>query len=363
MNTCPVAFASNLSPPHRWRLRHQQLPFQTAATSGRLSPHWGTFFKEPSGRPSDGRLIIDLIAEHFGLPYLNAFLDSVGASFRCGASFRHGANFAVEGATIRPLRDYPTAKIISLYSLEMQLLQFSQFKVFTQYVYNESEGKFHSKRNFPRPGDFTKALFTLDIGSLDLSLSLVSMPIEEVRAPIPKILSLLSIAVEELYYQGAREFLIHNIGPMGCLPLAIKNVLLPRIFDQIGCVKTLNDIIQEFNRELKFRVTELRQELPYALLTYVDIYSAKYRLTSDAHKQGFIDPFRICCGHFIGETYVGCGVTRNINGTEVTGSPCGNPSIHVYWDGAHYTEAANRWVFSHIINGSLSDPQLPVSCL
>ncbi|KAL5864262.1 hypothetical protein ACOSQ3_001776 [Xanthoceras sorbifolium] len=59
-------------------------------------PNGETFFKHPSGRFCDGRLIIDFIAENLKLPYLSAYLDSIGTNFR------RGANFATGGSSIRP---------------------------------------------------------------------------------------------------------------------------------------------------------------------------------------------------------------------------------------------------------------------
>lgn len=56
--------------------------------------------------------------------------------------------------------------------------------------------------------------------------------------------------------------------------------------DKYGCVETLNEVAQEFNRQLKQRVTQLRKLLPEAALTYVNVYSAKYALISEAKKQG-----------------------------------------------------------------------------
>lgn len=70
-------------------------------------------------------------AEKLGLPYLNAYLDSIGTNFR------HGANFATGGSTIQPV----DAKIYDMgfspISLDIQLLQFEQFKARTIELYKE----------------------------------------------------------------------------------------------------------------------------------------------------------------------------------------------------------------------------------
>ena len=56
--------------------------------------------------------------------------------------------------------------------------------------------------------------------------------------------------------------------------------------DRQGCVKFQNDMAIEFNRQLKQKVTDLREKLPLAALTYVDLYAAKYELLSNAKKEG-----------------------------------------------------------------------------
>ncbi|KAK1380961.1 hypothetical protein POM88_027705 [Heracleum sosnowskyi] len=58
-------------------------------------PNGQDIFHKPASRVGDGRLIVDFIAEHLGLPYLSAYLNSLDANFR------HGSNFATGGSTIR----------------------------------------------------------------------------------------------------------------------------------------------------------------------------------------------------------------------------------------------------------------------
>lgn len=193
---------------------------------------------------------------------------------------------------------------------------------------------------------------------------------------------------QQLYKEGARFFWVHNTGPHGCLPYSvIYDQSKPVNLDQSGCVKPLNEVAQEFNRQLKDSVSRLRSELPLAVFTYVDVYSAKYALISNAKSQGnfsyhyqtcdgdsriiyvliflrmvmtgFVDPFDFCCGSYYGY-HVDCGKKAIVNGT-VYGNPCKNPSRHISWDGIHYSQAANLLIAERILNGSFSNPPVSVT--
>lgn len=74
-------------------------------------------------------------AEHLGLPYLSAYLDSIGTSFG------QGANFATGGATIRRQNEPWFENNVSPFPLDIQVEHFDQFKTRTAYFYNN--GKFH----------------------------------------------------------------------------------------------------------------------------------------------------------------------------------------------------------------------------
>lgn len=57
-------------------------------------------------------------------------------------------------------------------------------------------------------------------------------------------------------------------------------------FDELGCVISYNEFAQEYNRQLKEKVSDLRTTLQDSLIVYVDMYSAKHTLIIDAKQNG-----------------------------------------------------------------------------
>ncbi|KAK3223463.1 hypothetical protein Dsin_010488 [Dipteronia sinensis] len=329
--------------------------------TGGLYAFWGempaqdgmSFFGGPVGRYSDGRLVIDFIAESLGLPYLSSYLDSLGSDFS------HGANFAFGGSSVR----FPNTIGSIPLTLDVQWIQFLKFYN-TALVLRKRGGIY--KKLMPKPEYFTRALYTIDIGQNDLTAGyFTNKTTDEVKVYVPDVINRLQNVVRNIYNFGGRYFWIHNTGPVGCLPYVFVRKPVPAsLIDEAGCATPYNEVSQFFNSKLKEAVVQLRKDLPSAAITYVDIYSIKYSLFREGRNHGFKELIRVCCGH--GGQYnfnvsLGCGVSIMVDGKPVLmGKPCEDPSTYVVWDGVHFTQAANKFVFDKIGGGTFSDPSFPL---
>ncbi|KAK1575618.1 hypothetical protein Q3G72_006978 [Acer saccharum] len=330
-------------------------------------PHGMSFFGGPAGRYCDGRLIVDFIAEGLGLPYVSGYLDSVGSDFT------HGANFATAGSTVRPQNTTLRQSGFSPISLDVQWNEFYDFHQRSQVVRNHSgiyrkllpKKGYLKKKLLPKAEHFSNGLYTFDIGQNDLTAGYFSnMTTDEVIANVPDIVTQLTKVVRWIYGLGGRNFWLHNTGPVGCLPYVLERIpVIASRVDEVGCATPFNDVAQVFNSQLKDAVVQLRKDLPLAAITYVDIYKLKYALFHKGKKHGFKQAIRNCCGH--GGKYnfnlnMGCGGSKTIKGKKVVAKACDDPSTYVVWDGVHFTQAANKFIYDQIVGGAFSDPPVPL---
>ncbi|CAH9087159.1 unnamed protein product [Cuscuta europaea] len=323
-----------------------------AGVGDRLDPPNGhVYFKKPSGRFCDGRLIIDFLVDAMDLPLLNPYLDSIGMP-----TFKKGCNFAAAGSTILSA----TALSVSPFSLGIQVSQFLRFKTRVLEIQAKSSRKY--EKYIPAEDFFQKGLYTFDIGQNDLAGAFYSKTLDQVIASVPIILLEFENRVGELYDQGgARNFWIHNTGPLGCLPQNIaKFGTDPLKLDEMGCVDSHNLAARLFNLQLHSLCKKLQGIYTDATITYVDIFTIKSDLIATYSKYGFQQATMACCG--VGgpplnyDSRVSCGQTKVINGTTITAKGCDDSIEYINWDGIHYTDAANQYVAMQILTGKYSDP-------
>ncbi|XP_022743040.1 GDSL esterase/lipase At1g54790-like [Durio zibethinus] len=315
-----------------------------------LEPPYGqSYFQIPSGRYCDGRLIIDFLMDAMDLPFLNAYLDSIGTP-----SFHKGCNFAAAGSTILP----PTAHSVSPFSFGVQVAQFIRFKA--RVLELVAKGK-KLDEYLPTEDYFQKGLYMFDIGQNDLAGAFYSKTFDQILAFIPSVLTEFETGIKTLYDQGARNFWIHNTGPLGCLAQNVaKFGTDPSSLDELGCVSKHNQAAKVFNLQLHALCKKLQGQYTDSKFTYIDIYTIKSNLIANYSKFGFEQPIMACCGYggppLNYDSRIGCGKIKVIDGTSVTAKACNDSSEYVNWDGIHYSEAANQYISSQILTGKYSDP-------
>lgn len=312
-------------------------------------PNGQTYFHRPSGRFCDGRLIVDFLMDAMDLPFLNPYLDSLGTP-----SFRQGCNFATAGCTILPA----TPSSVSPFSFGIQVAQFLRFKA--RVLELLAQGK-KLQKYLPTEDYFVKGLYTFDIGQNDLAGGFYSKSLDQVLASIPTILMEFETGIKKLYDQGARNFWIHNTGPLGCLAQNVAKFGKDSSkLDELGCVNPHNQAAKLFNLQLHALCKKLQGQFSDANVTYVDIFRIKSDLIANYSRYGFEEPIMACCGYggapLNYDSRIACGQTKVINGTSVTAKGCSDSSEYVNWDGIHYTDAANQYVSSQILTGKYSDP-------
>ncbi|XP_031504395.1 GDSL esterase/lipase At4g01130 isoform X1 [Nymphaea colorata] len=329
-----------------------------AAFPAQSSP-WGmTYFGMPTGRASDGRLVVDFLAQALGLPFLSPYLQALGSDFT------HGANFATLASTVLLPNTSLFVTGISPFSLAIQRNQMKEFKArVTQLRFQGKDTK-----GLPPLNVFGKSLYTFNIGQNDFTSNLAAIGIEGVKQYLPDVVNEIAWTIKVLYDEGGRTFLVQNLAPIGCYPAFLVELPHGRSdLDEYGCMTSYNDAVSYYNSLLKGRLDQLRPQLPQASVIYVDTHTVELELFRNPTHHGLKYGTRACCGHG-GDPYnfdprVFCGNTKVINGSTVTASACSDPQNYVSWDGIHFSEAANKAIAYAILSGDYFSPSFPIGKL
>ncbi|WVZ79969.1 hypothetical protein U9M48_027491 [Paspalum notatum var. saurae] len=329
-------------------------------------PYGMTFFRKPTGRCSNGRIVVDFLAEHFGLPL-------PPPSQARGKDFKKGANFAITGATALEYSFFKAhgidQRIWNTGSINTQIGWLQDMKPVL--CKSEQECKDY----------FSKSLFVVgEFGGNDYNAPLFSgVPFSDVKTYVPLVAKAITNGVEKLIELGAKDLLVPGVLPIGCFPLYLTLYNSSKKSDynaRTGCLRRYNRLAFHHNRELKQQLDELQKKYPKTKIMYGDYFKAAMQfvvspgkfgkfssidvmlpqdILGDSEFQSFSTALQACCG-------AGGQGNYNFNLKKKCGeqgaSACSNPASYVSWDGIHMTEAAYKRVADGWLNGPYAQPPI-----
>ncbi|KAJ4962104.1 hypothetical protein NE237_022014 [Protea cynaroides] len=290
-----------------------------AASAFAHLPYGISFFSQPTGRCSNGLLMIDYFALSLRLPLLNPYLEK-------DADFTHGVNFAVAGSTALDTSFLAENNIGSPVTNSSLFVQLDWLKSHLTSIC--STEKALSLRlpllnlYLAKDADFTHGVNFAVPGSTALDSSFLA----ENKISSPDVIEL-----------GAARVVVPGNFPIGCFPIYLTAFQTndTTAYDGFKYLKDLNSFAMFHNDQLQQALQQLREKYPNVDIVYADYYNAFKWVFDNAPFLGFdmASLHKSCCGS---------GRQYNFDLRTMCGAPeataCPIPDTHINWDDIHLTE-------------------------
>ncbi|KAI8525738.1 hypothetical protein RHMOL_Rhmol13G0253300 [Rhododendron molle] len=280
-------------------------------------PYGIDFSGGPTGRFSNGKTTVDVIAELLGF---NGYIPPYATA--SGRGILNGVNYASAAAGIRDETGQQLGGRVSFTG------QVNNYKTTVSQVVNILGGE-DSAANY-----LSKCIYSVGLGSNDY-LNNYFMPgtYSTSRQYTPDqyadvLIQQYAQQIRTLYNFGARKLALIGVGQIGCSP----NELAQNSPDGRTCVQRINSANQLFNNRLKSLVDNLNNNFSDAKFIYINAYGIFQDLITNPSSFGFTVTNAGCCGVGRNNGQITCLPLQ---------TPCQNRNEYIFWDAFHPTEAAN----------------------